>query len=408
MMLKNKQKTLFTMWLRQPNKAHLAQALTSLMAGLALMMGAGMARATEIDTVAKFAFAKDLTTGRVLIDKNADQAMKPASMAKIMTLYITFERLAEGSLKLDDTFLVSTKAWKKGGSRSFLEVDSDVDIKTLILGVAVQSGNDAAIVLAEGLAGSEEAFAVEMNRTAKKLGMVNTNFTNSTGWPDPELTTTARDLALLTEALHRDFPVSKYPDLYPVFAIKEVTINNIKQGNRNPLLYGTEGADGLKTGHTKESGYGLVGSALRDDQRIIFVLNGMASKGERARESRRLMDFLFRDYAVYSLFEAGETVEQAPVWLGQSAQVPMVLAEPLARTFSRRERADMSVQITYSSPVPAPIMKGDQIGTLTLKAGDMTEEFPLLAGRSVGQLGLFDRIGEALKFLILGAPVALD
>lgn len=374
---------------------------------LVMMVPSGL-KANEIDTVAEFAYAKDLTTGRVLINKNADMAMKPASMAKIMTLYITFERLAEGSLTLDDTFLVSTKAWKKGGSRSFLEVDSDVDIKTLVLGVAVQSGNDAAIVLAEGLAGSEEAFATEMNRTAKKLGMVNTNFTNSTGWPDPELTTTARDLAILTEALHRDFPVSKYPDLYPVFAIKEVTINNIKQGNRNPLLYGTDGADGLKTGHTKESGYGLVGSALRDDQRIMFVLNGMKSKGERARESRRLMDFLFREYSVYKLFDTGETVEQAPVWLGKSAQVPMVLAEPLARTFSRRERADMKVSVQYSSPVPAPIMKGDQIGTLKLEAGGKTEEFPLLAGRSVAQLGLFDRIGEALKFLILGAPVALD
>lgn len=380
------------------------------LAAILLMVGAlgQTAKANEIDTVAHFAYAKDVTTGRVLLDKNADTAMKPASMAKIMTLYILFERIAEGSLNLDDTFLVSKKAWKKGGSRSFLEVNSQVDVATLIAGVAVQSGNDAAIVIAEGLSGSEDAFADEMNRVARRLGLRNTNFTNSTGWPHPELTTTAKDLALLTEAMLRDFPAEKYPDLYPVFAVKETTINNIKQGNRNPLLYGTAGADGLKTGHTKESGYGLVGSAMREDQRILFVLNGMKSKGERARESRRLMDLLFREYGAYKLFAAGESVEDADVWLGKRAKVSLGLEADLMRTLSRRERADMVVSVHYQSPVPAPIVKGQEIATLKVKYRGTTEEFPLVALDSVGQLGLFDRIGEALKFLILGAPVSVE
>ena len=361
---------------------------------------------TDFPTVAKQAYIVDFESGRVLLDKNADDPMKPASMAKIMTVYIAFKRIKEGSLSLDDKFLVSEKAWKKGGSRSFLNPNSEVDVDTLLHGVAVQSGNDAAIVLAEGMNGSEDAFADEMNRTAKQLGMENTVFTNSTGWPDPNLTTTARDLAILSTAMIREFPGDQYPELYPVFAKIDYTINKIKQGNRNPLLYGTAGADGLKTGYTDESGYGLVGSAERNGQRITMVLNGMTSKKERSSESRRLMELMFREFRSYDFYRAGETVDTANVWLGQQAQVGLTVDKAVRKTLSRTERARTDVSLHWSDPIPAPIKRGDRVGTLKITTEGDVQEVPLLAQYSVGQLGMIDRLGAALKYLIFGAPVA--
>ena len=359
----------------------------------------------DFPTVAKQAYIIDFESGRVLLEKNADAPMKPASMAKIMTLYIAFKRIKEGSLALDDTFIVSEKAWKKGGSRSFLNPNSEVDVDTLLHGVAVQSGNDAAIVLAEGMNGSEDAFADEMNRTAQQLGMTNTIFTNSSGWPDPNLTTTAKDLAILSSAMIREFPADSYPELYPIFAKIDYTINDIKQGNRNPLLYGTSGADGLKTGYTDESGYGLVGSALRNGQRIILVLNGMTSKKERASESRRLMELMFREFRSYDFYRAGETIDSANVWLGQQAQVALTVDKSVRKTLSRTERARTDISLHWSDPIPAPIAKGDRLGTLKITTEDIVEEVPLLAQYSVGQLGLLDRLGAALKYLIFGAPI---
>lgn len=379
--------------------------MTALLACLTVWIGLASqsVMASPIPTKAEYAFITDFTTGRVLLEKQADLPMKPASMAKIMTLYITFERIKEGSLNLGDTFLVSEKAWRKGGSRSFLNVGSRVSVDDLLHGVAVQSGNDAAIVLAEGLAGSEENFAMQMNDTARRLGMNNTNFTNSTGWPDPELTTSARDLSLLATALLRDFPITEFPELYPVFAKLDYTINGIKQGNRNPLLYGVPGADGLKTGHTEESGYGLVGSAKRGDQRIVMVLNGLQSAQERADEARRLMDYMFREYRFYQLFDENQAVDTANVWLGKEAKLPLVLDRPLAKVLSRTERARLQVTVSWQDPVPAPIEKGSKIGTLVLKTEGMEESYDLLAGTSIEQLGMFDRVGAAVKYLIFGA-----
>lgn len=380
--------------------------LMSMMMFISSFVTSSMAFAqADFPTVAKQAYIIDFESGRVLLEKNADAPMKPASMAKIMTLYIAFKRIKEGSLALDDTFIVSEKAWKKGGSRSFLNPNSEVDVDTLLHGVAVQSGNDAAIVLAEGMNGSEDAFADEMNRTAQQLGMKNTIFTNSTGWPDPNLTTTAKDLAILSSAMIREFPADRYPELYPIFAKIDYTINDIKQGNRNPLLYGTSGADGLKTGYTDESGYGLVGSALRNGQRIILVLNGMSSKKERASESRRLMELMFREFRSYDFYRAGETVDSANVWLGQQAQVALTVDKSVRKTLSRTERARTDISLHWSDPIPAPIAKGDRLGTLKITTEDIVEEIPLLAQYAVGQLGLFDRLGAALKYLIFGAPI---
>ena len=365
---------------------------------------------SDVPTVAEYVFVTDFNSGRVLMAKQQDLPMKPASMAKIMTTYVVFDRIAEGSLALSDQFVVSEKAWKMGGSRSFLQAGRSYSLDELLHGVIVQSGNDAAVVIAEGISGSEENFVAEMNMTATKLGMKNTRFTNATGWPHPDLTTTAEDLGILATALIRDFPVETYPDLYPIFGKKTYTLNKIKQGNRNPLLYGksaaNSGVDGLKTGYTSESGYGLVASAERDGQRVIMVLNGMASKKERSSESRRLMDFIFREYRDYNFFASGEVIDQAEVWLGEARHVSLVVEEGVSKVLSRSERAKTELSVSWSGPVPAPISKGQKIGELILKTdGQITDRLPLLAAEDVRQLGMLDRIGEALKYLIFGAPI---
>ena len=361
--------------------------------------------AAEINSPAKQVFVTDFGSGKVLLSKNADQPMKPASMAKIMTVFVAFQRIADGSLKMNDEFVVSKKAWKKGGSRSFFEVGSKVTVSDVLHGIIVQSGNDAAIVMAEGISGTENAFADEMNFWAKKIGMNKTNFSNSTGWPDPDLTTTAKDLNILTTELIKRFPADKFPELYPIFAKREFTFNKIRQPNRNPLVYGSAGADGLKTGHTQESGYGLVGSASRDGQRVIMVLNGMTSIRQRSAESRRLMDLMFREFKTYRFFDKGQAVDQANVWLGKAAKVDLVLDEPLHLVLSYKERRNAKLSVKWLDPVPAPIKKGEQLGTLTLDVDGKTQKLALRAGQDVQVLGMFDRVSAAVKYLIFGAPV---
>ena len=363
----------------------------------------GYATAAEILTPAKQAHITDFESGKVLFAKNSEVPMKPASMAKIMTVFLVFQRLADGSLKLDDKFLVSEKAWRKGGSKTFVEVGSRVSVNDLLHGVIVQSGNDAAIVLAEGIAGTEDAFAEEMNFWAQKLGLTQTNFPNSTGWPHPDLQTSAKDLNILTTEMIKRFPADEYPDLYPIFAKREFTYNKIKQPNRNPLVYGTAGADGLKTGHTEESGYGLVGSAVRNGQRVVMVLNGMDSIKQRSTESRRLMDLIFREFQSYEFFKQGQPIDEANVWLGTSSKVDLVLDAPLRVLLSRKDRQAMVISVRWMDPVPAPIQAGDQIGTLVLSLPDEVISLPLLAANDVDALGFLNRIGAAVKYLIFGA-----
>ena len=361
--------------------------------------------AAEITSTAKQAYVTDFSSGKVLFSKNADEPMKPASMAKIMTVFVAFQRIVDGALKMDDEFVVSTKAWKKGGSRTFLEVGSKVTVSDILHGIIVQSGNDAAIVMAEGISGTENAFSDEMNFWAKKIGMKNTNFRNSTGWPDPDLTTTAKDLNILTTELIRRFPADKYPELYPIFAKKEFTYNKIRQPNRNPLMYGNVRADGLKTGHTQESGYGLVGSAVRDGQRVVMVLNGMTSIKQRSAESTRLMDLMFREFQNYRFFDEGQVVDQANVWLGKKPTVDLVLNEPLHLILSYQERRNTKLSVQWLDPIPAPIKKNDQMGTLTLDINGETRELSLHAAQDVQVLGMFDRVSAAIKYLVFGAPV---
>ena len=376
----------------------IAAALLSFMT-----VGSAISKAAEIDSSAEFAFVTDFGSGKVLMEKQPDALMKPASMAKIMTVYIAFERIADGSLSLDDTFLISEKAWRKGGSKTFVEVGKEVSVRDLLYGVVVQSGNDAAIAIAEGISGTEEGFAEEMNYVARKLGMENTVFRNSTGWPHLEQHTTARDLNILATALIREFPADKYPELYPMFAEKDFTYNGIKQGNRNPLVYGTQGADGLKTGHTTESGYGLVGSAHRDGQRVVMVLNGMKSMKQRSSESRRLIDLMFREFKLYRFYDKDQPVDRANVWLGTKNKIDLVLEEPLHLVMARSDRRKMKVSVNWNDPVPAPITAGQAIGTLVLERPSGKTTYPLLAAENVDGLGMFDRVGEALKYLIFGA-----
>ena len=366
-------------------------------AGLAALLGAPPVWAVE--TTAREAYLFDATTGRVLLEKDADVSMPPASMSKIMTTYLVFERLQDGRLSLDDELLVSEKAWRKGGSKMYVEVGKMARVEDLLRGVIVQSGNDACIVLAEGLSGTEEAFAEEMTRKGREIGLTGSSFANSTGWPDPNQRMTARDLATLAQRIIADFP-----DYYHYYAETEFTYAEIRQTNRNPLLYRSLGADGLKTGHTEEAGYGLTASAVQGDRRLILVLNGLGSRKARAEESARLIGWAFREYDNYALFKPGETVEEAPVWLGAAPFVPLVAGAGVTVTLSRKARRDMQVKVVYEGPIPAPIAPGQELARLVISApGEDTVEVPLQAGAAVERLGVFGRARAALEYLVFGA-----
>ena len=351
-----------------------------------------------IETAARHALLIDDATGTVLLEKAADVPMPPSSMSKMMTVHMVFELLKQGKLKMSDELGVSERAWRMQGSKMFVDINTRVRIEDLLRGVIVQSGNDACIVLAEGLAGSEEAFAEQMNQKAKQMGLTGSTFRNSTGWPEKGHVMTARDLALLAQHTIHDFP-----EYYPIYAEKEFTWHKIKQGNRNPLLYKNLGADGLKTGHTEEAGYGLTASAVRDGRRLILVLNGLSSMNERARESERLLDWGFREFGNYALFKQGETVDEAQVWLGEVPTVPLVAERDIVVTLSRKARQGMKASIVYEGPIKAPIVKGTPIGKVVVNATDnKTVEIPLVAGADVGQLGGAGRLLAAFKYLVFG------
>jgi len=281
--------------------------------------------ANAFDTSAKAAFVIDYDTGTVLLSKNSDEPLPPASMSKLMTLNMVFEALDEGRLSLDDKFRVSEKAAKMGGSKMFVREGASISIDDLIRGVIVQSGNDACVVLAEGLAGSEAAFAERMTRRARLLGFENSTFANSTGWPHPAQRMSARDLVLIATRLIKDFP-----QYYGYFKEESFTWEGIKQDNRNPLLKLGIGADGLKTGHTEEAGYGLVGSAKQDGRRIVFMITGLSSVKERSVEAERMTSWAFREFSRKVLFDKGDAVSVVDIWLGEKVTVDLVAPEDLA------------------------------------------------------------------------------
>ena len=364
------------------------------------------ASAVSFQTSAKHVILMDYDTGSILYEKAADDAMFPASMSKIMTALIVFDRLKEGSLTLSTKIPVSEKAWRMGGSKMFVRAGRKVTVQDLLRGVIVQSGNDASIVLAEAIGGDEKTFAEMMTKRGKEIGLQNSNFKNATGWPDPDHITTARDLAKLA-----NYIIKEYPEYYKYYSEKKFTYGKspdgkpITQGNRNPLLYYDIGADGLKTGYINSSGYGLTASGIRNDRRLTMVIHGMGNVRTRTTESRRLYEWGFREFDNITLFKANETVDSAKVWLGDKSEVSLVLKNDLRITIPIENKKNMKVSVKYLGPISTPIVKGQKIGSLVINGtGTLPITKPLFAAEDIGQLNFIGRIVSAISYIIFGAP----
>jgi len=334
----------------------------------------------------------DHATGQTLADKDADARIEPASLTKLMTAYLTFAALKAGTLTPDQVVPVSEKAWRMEGSRMFIEPNKPVTVDELIRGVIVQSGNDACVALAETIAGSEEAFAALMNREAQRLGMTNTHFTNSTGLPDPQLYTTARDLSILASAIVRDFP-----EHYSLYSMKEYTYNNIKQPNRNRLLYMDATVDGMKTGHTSTAGYCLVSTAQRGTRRLISVVLGAASDTVRAQESLKLLNFGFQFYDTVKLYSADEALSQFRVWKGKENEVAVGFTHDFVMSLPKEAAQKVQVTLESRQPLVAPLEKGQEVGTLKLSVdGKAIGDYPVVALKDVPVAGFFGRLWDAI------------
>lgn len=355
------------------------------------------AQAQTFQTTAPTAILIDADSHAVLYEKNADERTAPASMAKTMTAEVVFNEIKSGRLNFDSTFTISENAWRKGGGGSggssmFAVVNSSVRLEDLLRGLIVQSGNDAAIALAEGIAGTEENFANLMNERARAIGLTNSTFRNATGYGHPEQKATVRDLAKL--AIHI---IETYPDLYHFFGEREFTWNKIRQQNRNPLLSMDIGADGLKTGNIEEAGYGLIGSAVQNGQRLVVVVNGLKNARERANESRKLLDWGFRAFETQQLFAAGEVVGTAQVYGGSQRALPLVSKKPIRVLVPRGDRERVTARIIYTGPLKAPIQKGTEVARLQVNRGDMQAlEMPLYANEDIQEGTLSQRALDGL------------
>ena len=363
----------------------------------------GVFAAPTFDTKASHAYLVDYDTGAVLLDKKSDELMAPASMSKLMTAYILFEQIKNGQISLDDTFEVSTNAWKKGGEKSgsstmFLKPNSKVKVEDLIKGIIIQSGNDACITVAENISGSEENFAAEMTLRAREIGLEKSTFKNATGWPNKEHLMTAKELAVLAKKL-----IDEFPEFYKYYSQKSFKYNGIKQENRNPLLSSMpEQADGLKTGHTEKSGYALVGSAKSKDgqRRLIMVVNGLKSMKERDSESKKIMEWGLREFDNYSLFKDEAVVANIPVWLGAEQNVPVVLNKDAVVTIHRLDKPKTKVAVTYDSWAQAPVKKGDILASLNVTLPDgKIYRFPLVAQKDIEKVGFFGKMKTAVMSL---------
>ena len=361
------------------------------------------AQDVKFETIAPGAVIMDYETGEVLYEKNARQPAPPASMTKIMTAELVFDRLRKGDITLDTEFTVSEEAWRRGGAKSgsstmFLDLNSQVRVEDLLRGVIIQSGNDACIVLAEGIAGSETAFADLMTEHAREIGLDTATFRNSTGWPHPDHRISLYDLARLAERT-----ISDYSEFYPLYAERDFTWNGITQENRNPLLGRFTGADGLKTGHTEESGYGLVASAKRGDERRIVVFNGLGSKKDRREEGLRLMQAAFDLFKVYDLYAAGAEVHKVPVFMGRQDNVDAVTDEDIRIGVFRESFKDVTIKVKTRESVPAPVAKGDHIAELIISVpGQEDRIYPLSASEDVKRKSAFGRAMGALVNIIRG------
>ena len=362
------------------------------------------APAGVFDTKAKHAILMNVDADLIFYEKDADTLMSPASMSKLMTLAVVFRELKAGHIKLDDQFKVSEHAWREGGAPSgssamFAPLNSTVSVEDLIRGVTVQSGNDACIILAEGISGSEDAFVKEMNKYAKEIGLTKSHFENSTGLPADGHVMTARELALLA-----DYLIKNYPEYYHYFGEKEFVYGKWRFTNRNPLVFEDLGVDGLKTGFIEDAGYGLVASAVRDNQRVILVVSGLNTKKEREEEPRKLLEWGFKSFKPYRLFDHGEKVSDALVWGGTRHYVPLVGNENIDIILPFNTSGQVTAQIVYDGPIKAPIRKGDQVATLRVTAADTkaTNDIPLYAGEDVGQSNFAMRGLDSLFVLAFG------
>lgn len=359
--------------------------------------------ASAIETSAKNVLVMDYETGQYLYAKDHQKMIPPASMSKLMTIYMIFEKLKDGSLSLDDTFTVSENAWRKGGAASgsstmFLKIGEKVPVRDLIQGIIIQSGNDACIVAAENLSGSEEDFAADMQKKARQLGLKHSSFANATGWPHPDQLMSVEDLARLARVI-----ISEFPEFYHIFSEHTYTHNNIKQGNRNPLLYSMPYADGLKTGHTEEAGFCLVASAKKDNRRLISVMAGLKSNKERSEEAEKLMSWGFREFSNYTLFKKNQVIAEIPVWLGRESNINLIVDHDVRRTLKKSSVNKVKMTAVYDKPVTAPIKKGDKLGTIKVDIpGQRNFEIPLTADRDVEKLGFFGRIVSNLHYLLFG------
>ncbi len=337
----------------------------------------------------------DHATGQVLAGKDPDARIEPASLTKLMTAYLTFAALKAGTLSPDQQIPVSDRAWRMEGSRMFIEPNKPVTVEELIRGVIVQSGNDACVALAEAIAGSEDAFAALMNREAQRLGMSNTHFTNASGLPDPQLYTTAADLARLATAIIRDFP-----EYYSLYSLKEFTYNNIRQPNRNRLLYMDPTVDGMKTGHTSSAGYCLVSTAQRGPRRLISVVLGAASDTVRAQESLKLLNFGFQFFETVKLYAGGEALSQLRVWKGKLNELPVGFSADFVMSLPKESADKIQVTLETRQPLVAPIQRGQPVGTLSVTVdGKPFGQYPVVALQDVEVAGFFGRLWDAIVML---------
>ena len=354
-----------------------------------------------LDTIAKQAIIYDVNSKSVIFEKNADELMSPSSMSKLLTVYYVFKQLKEGNISLNDKFTVSKKAWKKGGSRMFLKLNSEVSIEDLLRGIIVQSGNDACITIAEGFSGSEENFAIELNNLAKDIGLKDSNITNSTGWPDPDHLTTSRDLLILALRTIEDFP-----DLYKLYAEKEFTYNKIRQINRNPLLFSDSYSDGLKTGHTSLGGYGLAASSLRNNRRIILVINGLQTNSQRKKESQRLMNVAFLQFKNILIYENKKNLNYINVWNGKKKKLLINAEDDIIINVPKRIIKDLKFFVKHKYPLTAPISKDDKVAELLVKKNNVIlNRFPLYASESIEPMNFFNRTVFKFKYLIFGESI---
>ncbi|MEQ1929441.1 MAG: D-alanyl-D-alanine carboxypeptidase family protein [Parvularculaceae bacterium] len=384
--------------------------LRPILAALAalLLCVPALAQDDQIATPARHAIIMDYDTGAILFEKDADTPTPPSSMSKLMTVAIVLERLKSGQLKADDLFSVSEKAWReKEGSSMWVRVDTKIRVIDLLRGIIIQSGNDACIVVAENVAGTEEAFADLMTKKAREWGMNNSTFANSHGLPHPKQLMSMRDIAILSRKLVHD-----YPEYYKIFGEREFVWEGINQPNRNPLLGSFTGADGLKTGHAEEAGYGLAGTAKQDGVRRIVVFHGSASEKERSVEAQRLMRIAFNDFLSKTLYQPGDIVGDALVFKGIDKTVPLVTREPVSAILHRSVAGAVKATIVYEGPVKAPIKAAQEIGYLRVATpGGDAREYPLYAGKAVKEIGVFGKIALAAGALLMpkkNAPEASE